>query len=388
MGTRVRDTIKNYWLLVVCFLYAVVRGSAKKIKLPVADILIVHEAKMGDMVCITPMIRAIKKTYPQARIFVFGSAVGEAILAGNPALAGYIRSDQNMFDLIKSISEKRIQCAVVAAPDFRSAALCFLAGVRTIVCSKIEGGFSPWETIPYRLIKKLTLSRPLRMNFYTPREYLNLLEPLGIRSGDTAKELYYSVQAAERIKQFFADNQLSKKDPIVAISPSVGNKIKKWPEERFAELAAWAHKYYRAAIVVIGGPVDVPEVTSMLESVRPDIPIINTLNQFSIDELKAFLSKVSLLIAVDTGPIYIAEAFGVPTIDIIGPVSEKEQPPISDIHKIVFLADRKEPVVHLMNARVYDYAEARRQVEGITIAMVTDAFDDLARRRGWQKTSH
>ena len=36
---------------------------------------------------------------------------------------------------------------------------------------------------------------------------------------------------------------------------------------------------------------------------------------------------VHLFISVDTGPIYIAEAFNVPTVDIVGPVDENVQPP-------------------------------------------------------------
>ncbi len=389
MFKKTRDTIKNYSLLALCFCYALVRGSAKKLGTEVNNILIVHDAKMGDMVCLTPTIRAAKQARPQARVFVYGNAIGRAILAGNQAVGGYIESNQNMFALIKSFRQNNIDYVAIAAPDFRAAAIAFLAGIKTICCSNVEGGFSPWETAAYGLLKKLTFQYPLRMNFYAPAEYLGALAPLGSTTNaagitsaasftDTRKELYYSPQAAERIKQFFAEHHLTpKKDFIVAISPSAGNKIKNWPGERFAEVAAYAHKKHNAKIIIIGSRVDGPEVEGMLRHMAPGVPLINTLNLFSIDELKAFLSQVSLLVAVDTGPIYIAEAFGVPTIDIIGPVSEKEQPPISAIHKIVFLRDRKAPAVHIMNARIYDSAEARRQVEGITVAMVEEVLEEV-----------
>ena len=50
-------------------------------------------------------------------------------------------------------------------------------------------------------------------------------------------------------------------------------------------------------------------------------------NDFNLEELPSLMNKFSLYIAVDTGPIYIAHALGIPLIDIIGPVDPTEQPP-------------------------------------------------------------
>ena len=65
----------------------------------------------------------------------------------------------------------------------------------------------------------------------------------------------------------------------------------------------------------------------MAEFLNPETQFVNTDGLFSLDELKALIQRLSLFISVDTGPIYIAEAFDVPTIDIIGPMDENEQPP-------------------------------------------------------------
>jgi ADP-heptose:LPS heptosyltransferase len=80
---------------------------------------------------------------------------------------------------------------------------------------------------------------------------------------------------------------------------------------------------------------------------------------------------------VDTGPIYVAEAFGTPTVDIVGPVDEREQPPIGQKHRVVVPPERRIPALHIMNAHGYDRKEARRQSEAITTAMVLDACREL-----------
>ncbi|KKS75955.1 MAG: Glycosyl transferase, family 9 [Candidatus Azambacteria bacterium GW2011_GWA2_42_9] len=164
-------------------------------------------------------------------------------------------------------------------------------------------------------------------------------------------------------------------DFIVGITPSAGSKIKEWPCDRFAKLADYIYSKYQAKIIIIGGPGDV-EVDEMISFLAENTKFVNAKGLFDIEELKALVSKLHLFISVDTGPIYIAEAFNVPTIDIIGPMDENEQPPMGKFHKIV-VAQRLKPALHIMNARVYDAKEVRRQAESITVEMVIKELDNL-----------
>ena len=129
--------------------------------------------------------------------------------------------------------------------------------------------------------------------------------------------------------------------------------------------------------MIIGGENDKREAEEMVGFLGKNTKIINTTGLFNIDELKALISKLSLFISVDTGPIYIAEAFGVATIDITGPIDEKEQPPIGRIHKIVKIENREKPELYVMNARVYNKKEAKRQVDEISVDMVIEKFEEL-----------
>ena len=105
--------------------------------------------------------------------------------------------------------------------------------------------------------------------------------------------------------------------------------------------------------------------------------VIDTTGIFSVDEFKAFMSTIHLCISVDSGPIYIAEALGIPTLDIVGPIDDREQPPKGRLNRVVKLADRGRPELHVMNARVFDEREAKRQIEAITPDMVIKELDRL-----------
>src|SRR3989339_1605381 len=56
---------------------------------------------------------------------------------------------------------------------------------------------------------------------------------------------------------------------------------------------------------------------------------------FSLGQLSAFCQRLNVLIAVDSGPIYIANAVGTAVIDIAGPIDVREQPPQVNNCKIV-----------------------------------------------------
>jgi heptosyltransferase II len=340
------------------------------------------------MVCTTPMFRAIKEQYPACQVWVMGNAINKELLAGHPDVDNYIIYEhrKDIGQLVNEARSWQIDAACITAPEARPLTFLYLASIPLIVAPRIKNGRSPYETPLYKILSRLAVTAPHHMGSYAPREYLRLLEPLGIKTGNTAKRVTYSPTAQKKVREFFAKDGLRpEKDFLVGISPGAGNKIKTWPAERFARVAEYIQKNYGAKIIVLGGARDAEETAGMFAALSPASPVTNAVGAFSIDELKAAVAKLNLFIAVDTGPIYIAEAFGVPTIDIVGPIDEREQPPISEKHRVV-VAPRQAPALYVMNARVYDAAEARRQTEEITVEMVTAEFDRLAAALGRKKT--
>lgn len=371
------NCLKASALFFLCLLFFFVRGKANaKIKSP-QKILVMQMTKLGDMVCTTPMFKAVKEKYPESKVFVIGNNLNKEVLEGNPDVDEYFVYKNNFWELLKKLKSEKIDFACVTHPNFWGLAMLYLAGAKSISGPIIKNGFCPSETKLYKMLRKFVIAAPHNMGSYAPREYLRLLEPIGIFSENTKKYLFFSKQAEVVIEKFFAKNNIEpEKDLIVGISPSAGNKIKKWPEKKFAEIADYLHEKYKTKLIIIGGQNDKSEIRHMVDSLNPKTKVFNTLEMFNIDELKALISKLSLFISVDTGPIYIAEAFNVPTIDIVGPIDEREQPPISRIHKVVKLEQRK-PELYVMNASVYDKNEAKRQVELISADMVKEKIDGL-----------
>lgn len=377
-----RNRINNLYLLAHCFLWSLWCGSATRTpKMPPKTVLVVQLAWLGDMVCTTPVFRAIKKKYPDCRVIVVGMERNEKLLANHPDVDRYIVWKEDFRYIKNLLKAEKIDFALSVTPNFLVLAYLYLLGIPAIAVPEIKAGWSPYETISFRILRSLAIKIPHTMGTYAPREYLRLLEPIGIFSDITTKKLNFSDTARQKVDKILSSAVVSKESIWVAISPSSGNKIKNWPADRFAQVADFLIEKYNATIFLIGSKSDQEEVGKMLSSTKYADRMINTLGELSLDELKYFMSRMDLFIAVDTGPIYIAEAFGVPTVDIVGAMDENEQPPRGEIHRIVVDPHRKSPELHIMNARVYNKEEARRQTEQIAseevIAIATELIEHL-----------
>lgn len=337
------------------------------------NIAVIQMAKLGDMVCTTPMFRAIKQKYPNRGLLVFGNPSNRDLLHGNPHVDEYVIHPQSLGEWIVTLKKKKIDSICLTSPNFELLAISLIVGIPMIVVPRITDGWSPYETRLYRLLTRFVTSVPHRMGTYAPREYLRLLEPLGIETDDTQKEIFFTTDALSRAHLIVGSSRSTLR---IGIIPGAGNEVKAWMPERFGTLANMISQEYPDTIFVLLGSKKDLLRAKIIRKIAHSVKMVSGVGLLSIEELKAAISTLDVLIGVDTGPQYIAEALHVPTIDIVGPVDDREQPPSGAFHRIVKV-EREKPELHVMNARVYDKSEALRQINEITIEMVYHEFEQL-----------
>jgi len=212
------------------------------------------------------------------------------------------------------------------------------------------------------------------MGVYAPRERLKALEPLGIFSDDTKKILGFSETAEKKAIDIISELSSDYKY-LVGISAGAGNKEKQWDPKKFAEVANYLIEERDAHIIVFGGEKDTPESKEMMSAINNKFSVTDS-TLISIDDLKARISKLDVFISVNTGPLYIAEAFDVATVDLVGPVNPWDQPPQGNIHKMVFSPGRPKPLLYIMNSRNHDVREAERIAQSTRIKDVITATEE------------
>ncbi len=374
---------KRIWnLALVClsYVYRLIRGGATVTILsePRSFIVINPTGNIGDMVCTTPVFHAIKEKYPTAHLTVVGASKNGFMMEGNTDIDTYISLNGSLFETVREIRKRSYDAGIVINPSTLDFATLFLSNVKNISSFVLAPGFTQYEARMYKIISKLGHRIVYTPGTYVPGQYLTLLSPFNIISNRIEKHLGYTDEGKKNVIQKLRDHGIQEHTKLIAIAPGAGTKVKQWPAERFGKVANYLYKKYGLATIIIGGPRDLPESETMIAAFETGTPYCNCVGQ-SLDELKAVLSEVSLIIGNDSGPIYIAESFGAATIVLVGPTDETEHPLQDMTHRVVMSTERGEALLQsgVSAEDTIDIGRARAQIEAITVEEVCAEIDDV-----------
>ncbi len=318
--------IKNiYWICRAFFEAPLIFWSSRmKVRRDINKprILVIPQlTRIGDIVCATPVFRAIKEQYPSAFLAVIVSDKAAGIIKNNSRIDEIIIFENHSFgSLIKKIQKLNFDWSLNLSATSSGSILTFLGRIKhrikTIRCNRPKSELiTDWLNTHKFLYEDHT---------YLPGHHLKLLSPIGINNTKDIKEVFVSAEGERKVVEFFTRNIIKPDDFLVGISIGAGNRIKEWGDHNFLELAGSLKEEYSAKIVIIGSENDNSRIEEFLRHFNH---VALKATNFSLEELPSLISRLKLYIAVDTGPIYIAHALGVPLVNIIGPVDHREQPP-------------------------------------------------------------
>lgn len=121
--------------------------------------------------------------------------------------------------------------------------------------------------------------------------------------------------------------------PRIGLLPCSRRTEKNWPIERFAEVARALGPKAQASFVVLGGPADAEACAALTELIGESAQ--NWCGRTSILELGGLLRDLDLLITVDSGPMHLAAAVGIPTVAIFGPTDPIKTGPYGKQQRVV-----------------------------------------------------
>jgi len=103
---------------------------------------------------------------------------------------------------------------------------------------------------------------------------------------------------------------------LVGIHPSASDGSKRWPAQRFAQLADRLADSRGVRVVLVAGPADAPQAQHVEQAMqrRP----LNVAGRLSVGELAALLARCRLLVSNDSGPVHLAAAVGTPVVALFG----------------------------------------------------------------------
>jgi ADP-heptose:LPS heptosyltransferase len=103
---------------------------------------------------------------------------------------------------------------------------------------------------------------------------------------------------------------------IIAFHVGASCPSKRWPVEKFSDVADRLSDVYKYDIVLVGGD-DTEELSAKMISLMRGRAVDLT-GSLMLGELAEFLSRCRLFISNDSGPVHVAAAVGTPVIAIFG----------------------------------------------------------------------
>ena len=160
---------------------------------------------------------------------------------------------------------------------------------------------------------------------------LKALRHIGVLNFIETRELFESPLARDKYALFLKGEAR----PCVGIVLSTGNAMKDWGRERFLDLARRIIDETGAVIVLFGMEKERSAAIELIGTINARARVENLCGVLTLEELPSVIKKLSIVIGVDTGLVYMADALGCAVIDIAGPCNMRDQRPIGPKSQIV-----------------------------------------------------
>ena len=303
---------------------------------PIQRIAVVQALGLGDFLCATPALRALRDRFPDASLTFIGSPWAEEAIRRSPLVDRYLP-----FPGWASIAEwppepKRLDAFLAAAGAER-----FDLAVQMHGSGEVSNGFvgalGAGTALGYRPGEepddRLALSLPWIEEEPEPLRWLRLVAMVGAESAAIRPEFPLLPSDEERAATLLEPLE-HQTGPLVALHAGAKDPARRWPAARFALLAVRLAFESGARIVLTGGPGD----RDLTAAIAADAggKMLDLAGRTDLGVLAALLARCDLLVSNDTGASHLAAATAIPSVVLFGPARPGRWAPLDrDRHRAI-----------------------------------------------------
>jgi heptosyltransferase-2 len=277
-------------------------------------ILVIQTSFLGDTILTLPLIRSIKKNFPDTQVWILTTPQNSDVFSDNKDISEIITYDKHgeedgvsgFIRKLKQIKQEHFDVLISAHRSMRTSLLVLFSHIPL----RIGFSDSAMHFVYNRVVKR-------NIHVHEVERDLSLLTPLNIgkEKWNYEANLYYSEQA-----KAFCDNIFEAygiRDELkIGINPFSIWHTKRWPKERFKILAEKILNELNGRVFIFGLEKDEEEADFIADGNKH---IINIAGKTNLKELFCVISKMNMFITNDSGPMHIACAYNIPTVAIFGP---------------------------------------------------------------------
>jgi len=273
-----------------------------------ARLLILRRDNIGDLVCTTPLIAALREQLPRAWLGAVVTTYNAGVLAGNPALdevfvheklkhrtGSLISHLRSRLGQRSQLRERRFDCVLVPAPSPQ--ALKFARSLKPTQVLASPSSFSP--------------------RLHEVERVFELGRSFGLSGKAGLLQVFPDAKKKSELQRRLGAG------PFVALHVSARRPAQRWPLERYAALAAELAKEARVLLLWAPGAADNPrhpgDDAAAAEVLRAAAdPRVVPVATADLETLIAALSLADRVVCPDGGAMHLAAALGKPVVALFG----------------------------------------------------------------------
>ena len=296
------------------------------------NILIIRQHdQLGDMLCVTPLFRALKEKFPDSYITLVSGVVNTKVVLNNPFLDEVIEYNNKkilqkyslLFDFIKKLRKKEYDFVVVPVTVSMSVTSDLIAFFSR---SKYRIGVSSLNGVDNRtsFLYNYTVSLDWRnVHRHQTKRNIDILKDFSVDTNDYSLVVGLTKEDIEYADDFY--NKFHQEGKIsIGIHPGAGKLKNQWPTTKFGELIDILLQNHNCEIFITEGPMDKETIKYFYNNYGDRVTFICEKN---IRVEAAIINKLSIFITNDTGIMHLAATTVVPVISLFGPTDPLQWAP-------------------------------------------------------------
>jgi heptosyltransferase-3 len=318
-------------------------------------VLVIRRDNIGDLVCTTPLIAALRARFPRAWVGALVNSYNAPVLEGNPdldavysyeklkhrsvdgALLGtFVGAVIARFGLIRRLRALELDCVAIATPMHVSRTVTLAAMLRPQAIAGFVDGKRPDSRI------HLPVPQETTAGLHEVEAVYRLAPLLGIDAPIPRLKIVPAADAVAKARSAIERAGLTGRT-LVGVHLSARRPAQRWPENRYAELIVKLNERINAASVMLWSPgaADHPrhpgddakaiEVERLVGARAPLLAYPTV----ELRDLIAALSVCDAMVCPDGGAMHIAAALDKPTVALFGDSSPERWRPWGVPHRVL-----------------------------------------------------
>lgn len=296
---------------------------------PPSSLLVIRRDNIGDLICTTPLIAALRLHFPQAWIGALVNEYASQVLDRNPDLDvvySYRKAKHRIAGetvlgiywkrllLLQTLRRRHIDCVILASPGHQASAERIARWIRP----RSLIGFGDRQG---RGTYGIRLPQSTERMMHQVENTYRALQPLGIVGPPPPMKLIPDPQKVTDLRIMLG----ACRQPIVGVHISAREADRRWPDGHFARLIHALIHDRRVSVVLTWAPgakdrVDFPgddESASRLKE-RCVGTGLHAIRTHTLSDLINCLAVCDVVICSDGGPVHIAAALGKSVVALFG----------------------------------------------------------------------